>query len=71
MMGAVGAAVKIAARFDTVPNDLATTVFTDGSKGVNCAFETIEIMGDAVHKHLQGLVVIVATNFASHNKSYA
>lgn len=34
---------------------------------MNRAFETIEVMRDPVHHHFERLVIIVSTNFTSHN----
>ena len=42
--GAVGAAIEGIVALDTVSDDLATAVITDGREFVYCTFETVERM---------------------------
>jgi len=67
-MRTISTTVNIASRFHTVPYDLASAVFALGGKGVNRAFEAIEIAGDAIVDNFQRFVVFVSTNFTLHNK---
>ena len=67
-MRAVSAAVNIASRFDPMADDLASAVFTFGRKGMDGAFEAIEVAGNAIVDNFQRFVVFISTNFTLHNK---
>ena len=45
--------------FNAVTDNSAIAVLAAGRQRFNCAFKRIEFMGQAVHGHLEGLVVIV------------
>src|SRR5437588_324887 len=64
-VSAVGAAIKTAARLDTVADDFAAAMFAFRRQCVNSAFETIEIARDTGHHHFDWFVILVAANFAS------
>lgn len=65
---AMGAAIIIAAGFNSVPDNLASAMLALRSKGVNGAFETVEITRDAVDDDFQWFVVFVSADFADvHN----
>jgi len=72
-MCAVRAAVKVAARLDTVADNLAAAMIALGGQGMNRTLEAIKIMRDAGHHDFQRLVVIIPANFTlshlSHNRS--
>jgi hypothetical protein len=66
-MRAVGTTKNIAARFHTVANYSAATVFAFGSKRVNGAFKTVKVTRYAIVNDFQRLVVLISTNFTLHN----
>jgi hypothetical protein len=70
LMRATGAAEERPTRFDSVADDSATTMFTLGRQCVDGAFETVEIMGDPVDNDLEGFVVFVTANFATHRNPF-
>lgn len=61
--GAVGAAIKGVIGLDTVSDDLASTVITDGCEFVDCALKTVEGMACARCYDFKGQIIIVATHF--------
>jgi hypothetical protein len=65
LLGAMRAAEKRPARFHAVADNSAAAMRAFWSQGVNRAFETIEIMRDAVVHDFNGLVVLVPANFTS------
>ena len=65
LMGAMGATIKVATRFNPMPNYFATAMIAFRGKGMNGAFETVEVMRDSVRDDFEGFIVIVAANFAS------
>jgi len=67
VMGAAGAAEKIALGFDAVADNFAAAMLAFGSKRVDGAFKAVEVMRDPVHHDLERLVVIVSTNFTLHD----
>jgi hypothetical protein len=69
MMSAARAAEEGAACFHAVADDLASAVFAEWRYRMNGTFETIEIARHSVYHHFKRLVVIVSTNFTSHNFS--
>src|SRR5687767_8162832 len=63
--GAVGAAVEAAVDLDAMPDDLALAVLAHGCEEVDRTFEAVEGVGHASGGDLEGLVVVVAADFAS------
>ena len=57
-------AVELSACFDTVADDLARAVRAAWRAGVDGTFKAVKCMSFALHRQLEGLVVIVAANFA-------
>jgi hypothetical protein len=65
LMGAMGAAIKVTACLHAVPDDFAAAVLALRGQCMNGTFKTIEIVRDAVHHNLQGLVVFISANLAT------
>jgi hypothetical protein len=63
LVGAMGATIKAATGFNAMPNYFATAMIAFRGKGMNGAFETVEVMGDSIGDDFEGLIVIVAANF--------
>jgi len=66
---AVGAAEKVIARLDAVPDHATAAVLAYGRKGVDCALEAIEHMVDAIRgadKHW--FVVVVPADLAGRHR---
>ena len=64
MLGTMGATKHRSARFVSVADDAATAMGTPRSERVDGAFETIEIVGNAIGHDFQWFVVLVAAHFA-------
>jgi hypothetical protein len=64
LVGAMGATIKVATRFNAMPNYFATAMIAFRGKGMNGAFETVEVMRNSIGDDFEGLIVIVAANFA-------
>lgn len=67
-MSAVGATVKVASRLNAVADNLAAAMLTLRRQRVDGAFETIEIVRDAIIDDFERLVVFVSANFTLHNE---
>ena len=67
-VGAMRATEIIPAGLDAVPNDFAPAMFAFGREGVDGAFKTIVVVGDAVDDNLDVFVVIVSANFTMRHK---
>jgi hypothetical protein len=64
--GTVGATVEPAGHLDTMSHDPAAAMLANGSEPMNGALERIEDMDVAADRmHLEGHVVVIATNFAN------
>ena len=61
----MGAAVEGSICLYTMPNDPATAVLTGRSKGRDGAFKAVEHVCLTSHEHLEGLIVLIVTHFAS------
>jgi len=59
----MGATVNGSLDFDSMTNDLASTVLTAGSKSRDCTFKTVKHMRLVSHDHLKGLIVFIAADF--------
>lgn len=68
-LGAMVAAIHLAAGFHTVADDVAITVVALRRERVDRAFETVERMALTVSDDLKRLVVIVPANFTPHHGS--
>jgi hypothetical protein len=64
-MGAMSAAIDVTRRFDTVTDDAVTALPACRCEATDRALERIESMRLAVHYYDEGILVIVATLFAS------
>jgi hypothetical protein len=71
LLGAVIAAVKSAACFQTVPDDPNAAMLAGWRQRVDRALETVKRMGLAPHNNVEGLVVIVATGFAGWHEHHS
>ena len=61
----MGAAIHLTTGLMAVADDTATAMGAGGRKDMDGAFETIEIMGDAIADNLDWLVVFVAATFTA------
>ena len=67
----MGAAVQHAARFHTMPDNLAPAVLAHRRERMDGAFKAIKEMRLAVAHHFDGFVVIVPAHFSfRHNASW-
>jgi hypothetical protein len=70
-MGAMGATIDHASRFDAVANDGAEAMCATGSKRVDGAFEGVKSQRSSALRDLKRLVVLIAANVAPHGLSFA
>jgi len=57
-------AIKHSIGFNTVADDLATTMLASGGERMNGTLETVKKMNLVAHYDLQRFIVIVSANFA-------
>ena len=69
LVGAMGAAIEIAARFHSVAYNFAAAMITFRGHGMNGAFKAVKIMGDTIGDDFEGLIVIISTNFTLIHKT--
>src|SRR5579872_2311955 len=67
---AVGTAVEVVPRFDPVPDDLASTVITDGRQLLDGAIEAIERVSCTGGHNLERQLVVVAAHLTPRHRSH-
>src|ERR1700704_2966996 len=68
MLGAMGAAIHLAAGLDAMADDLAAAMGASGRHRVDRAFEAVEGHRTAGIRHLECLIVIVAADIACRHR---
>jgi hypothetical protein len=63
LVGAMRATIEIFACFDSMADDLATTMFTFRREAMNGAFKAVEEVRSAVAHYFQRFVVFVSADF--------
>ncbi len=63
----MGAAKEVTLDFHAVADDPAFAVLADRGHRLDCALETVENMMCAGSRHLESLIVVVATNLTSRH----
>lgn len=64
IVSAMRAAIKVPLGFHSMTDDAAFALSANGRKGMDRAFEAIEIMRFAFYNHFKTVVVFVAADFA-------
>jgi hypothetical protein len=62
-------AIKRPVLFETMTDYSNAAGRAGGCERMNCAFETVKGVGATIHDHLNGLVVVIATSFASRHRT--